>query len=100
VRVHELAHALGIGYREHGRAQAEVLVDTVTYIVCASAGLDVAGESVPYVVGWGEEDAVAAVTRFAKVVDEIARRIEAAIDAATDQRIEDAGAVGQSLQAA
>jgi hypothetical protein len=45
VRVHELAHALGIGYREYGRAQAEVLVDTVTYIVCASAGLDVAGRA-------------------------------------------------------
>jgi len=42
---------------------AEVLVDTVTYIVCAGAGLDIAGESVPYVAGWGEEDAVAAVTR-------------------------------------
>ena len=31
VRVHELAHALGIGYEEHGRAQAEVLVDTVIF---------------------------------------------------------------------
>ena len=100
VRVHELAHALGIGYREYGRAQAEVLVDSVTYIVCASAGLDVAGESVPYVAGWGEEDAVAAVTRFAEVVDEVARRIEAAIDAETDRRVEGAGAVGESLRAA
>jgi hypothetical protein len=60
----------------------------------------VAGESVSYVAGWGEEDAVAAVTRFAEVVDEVARRIEAAIDAATDRRVDDAGVVGQSLQAA
>jgi hypothetical protein len=41
--------------------------------------------------GWGEEDAVAAVARFAEVVDEVARRIEAAIDAETDQRVDDAG---------
>lgn len=65
--------------------------------MCASAGLDVARPCVPYVAGWGEEDAVAAVTRFAEVVDEVARRIEAAIDAETDRRVDDAGVVGQSL---
>jgi len=32
--VHEVAHALGSGYRDYGRQQAEVPVDTVTYIVC------------------------------------------------------------------
>jgi hypothetical protein len=81
VRVHELAHALGIGYGEHGRAQAEVLVDTATYIVCAGAGLDVSGESVPYIAGWGQNDAAAAVRRFAETIDAVARRIEHAIDA-------------------
>ena len=30
ILVHELAHALGVGYHEYGRAQAEVIVDTVT----------------------------------------------------------------------
>ncbi|PZS06676.1 MAG: hypothetical protein DLM64_16140 [Solirubrobacterales bacterium] len=29
VLVHELAHALGVGYEQYGRARAEVLVDTV-----------------------------------------------------------------------
>jgi hypothetical protein len=81
VRVHELAHALGIGYGEHGRAQAEVLVDTATYIVCAGAGLDVSGESVPYIAGWGQDDAAAAVRRFAETIDAVSRRIEHAIDA-------------------
>jgi len=38
VLVHEIAHALGIGYRDYGRQRAEVLVDTVTYIVCGSVG--------------------------------------------------------------
>ena len=33
VLVHEIAHSLGVGYTEYGRAQAEVLVDTVTYVV-------------------------------------------------------------------
>ena len=37
-------------------ADAEVLVDTVTFIVCGSVGLDVSGSSVPYVAGWGESD--------------------------------------------
>jgi len=38
---------LGIGYDGYGRAQAEVLVDTVTFIVCAGTELDVGGEAAP-----------------------------------------------------
>ena len=79
VLVHELAHALGVGYREYGRERAEVIVDTVTFIVCAGAGLDIAGESIPYVAGWGETGALKAVTEFAAVIDTIARQIETAI---------------------
>src|SRR5918994_1735599 len=52
--VHELAHALGVDYEQYGREQAEVLVDCVTYIVCASVGPDVAGEAIPYIADWGE----------------------------------------------
>jgi hypothetical protein len=52
----------------------------VTYIVCAGAGLDVGGEAIPYVAGWGEGDAAAAVTRFAETIDQIAQHIEAAIE--------------------
>jgi exodeoxyribonuclease V alpha subunit len=49
VLVHEIAHSLGVGYTEYGRAQAEVLVDTVTYVVLSGqVGLDVGGESIPY----------------------------------------------------
>ena len=46
--LHELAHALGVGYDQYGREKAEVLVDSVTYVVCSSVGLDVGGESIPY----------------------------------------------------
>lgn len=80
ILVHELAHALGVGYREYGRGKAEVIVDTVTFIVCAGAGLDVGGESIPYVAGWGEDGALDAVTESAGVIDTLARKLEDAIN--------------------
>jgi hypothetical protein len=78
-RVHELAHALGLGYGQYGRDKAEVLVDCVTYVVCSSVGLDVGGESIPYVAGWGEDGALDAIREYAETVDAIARRIEDAL---------------------
>ena len=63
--MHELAHALGLGYEQYGREQAEVLVDCVTYIVCSSVGLDVGGESIPYIAGWGEDGALDAIRDYA-----------------------------------
>ncbi len=78
VLVHELAHALGIGYDNHTRARAETLVESITYIVCAGIGLDTSCESVPYVAGWDDED-LTALREFAGDVDQIARRIEAVL---------------------
>jgi hypothetical protein len=74
--VHELAHALGIGYEHYGRRRAEVLVDCASYIVCGSIGLDVGGETIPYVAGWGEDGALDAIREYAETIDTIARRIE------------------------
>jgi len=82
VLVHEIAHALGIGYADHGRARAEVLVDCVTYVVLGSVGLDVSGETVPYVAGWGEGGEIDAVHNDAETIDRIAKRIETALTAA------------------
>jgi hypothetical protein len=80
VLVHELAHGLGVGYKQYGRQRAEVLVDTVTYVVLAGqVGLDVGGESIPYVAGWGEAGELDAIREYAETIDEIARRIEDAI---------------------
>jgi antirestriction factor ArdC-like protein len=73
VLVHELAHALGIGYREHGRRRAEVIVDTVTYVVCGSVGLDTSGSTVPYVAGRGEDGHLDAIRGCAQAIDEIAK---------------------------
>ena len=76
VLVHEIAHALGVGYSEYGRRRAEVLVDTVTFIVCGAVGLDTYGSSVPYVAGWGESGELDAIRGYAETIDQIARRIE------------------------
>jgi hypothetical protein len=56
-----------------------VLVDCVTYVVCSSAGLDVGGESIPYVAGWGEDGALDAIRQYAETVEAVARRIEDAL---------------------
>jgi hypothetical protein len=71
--VHEIAHAHGLGYAQYGRERAEVLVDCVTYVVCSSAGLDVGGESIPYIAGWGEDGALDAIREYAEAIDTIAR---------------------------
>ncbi len=83
VLVHEIAHALGVGYGEYGRRRAEVLVDTVTFIVCGSVGLDTSASSVPYVAGWGESGTLAAIRGYAETIDKLARRIEESLTAAS-----------------
>jgi hypothetical protein len=81
VLIHETIHGLGVGYSDWGRERAEVIVDTATHLVCSSVGLLVDGETVPYVAGWGEDGALAAVTEFARTIDELARRVEDALAA-------------------
>lgn len=77
--VHELTHALGVDYAKYSRAQAEVIVDTTTLIVLGGVGLNTAGETIPYVAGWGESGALEAVTEFAQLIDGLARRIDRAL---------------------
>ena len=81
ILIHETIHALGIGYAEYGRQRAEVIVDTATAIACASVGLRVDGDSIPYIAGWGETGALDAVTTFATTIDELARRVETILTA-------------------
>jgi hypothetical protein len=52
--------------------------------VLGGLGLDVSGETVPYVAGWGEDGALEAVTHFAQLIDDLARRVESALSAAGD----------------
>ncbi len=93
VLVHEIAHALGIGYADLGRERAEVMVDCVTYIVCGQLGLDTSGESIAYVAGWGEEGALDAIQAYAQTIDDVARRLHDSVTA------NDQGAAGESKAA-
>lgn len=80
VLVHEIAHALGIGYAQFGRKLAEVLVESVTYIVLAGQGFELDASSVPYIAGWASgTDAAAKMREFAETIDTVARRIEGAL---------------------
>lgn len=77
--IHEIAHSLGVGYKDYGREAAEVIVETVTYIVCSGLGLDTSQTSIPYVASWGDQDQAKAIETFAGVVHTIAKQIEDAV---------------------
>jgi antirestriction protein ArdC len=53
---HEVAHGLGVDYSDYTRAQAEVIVESATYLVCRTIGLDTSGMAVPYIASWQSED--------------------------------------------
>jgi hypothetical protein len=57
-----------------------VRLKTVTFVVCGSVGLDISGESIPYVACWGKDGALEAVNEFAARIDALVRRIEDALD--------------------
>jgi hypothetical protein len=42
-------------------------------------GLDVNGESIPYIAGWGEDGALGAIRAFAETIETVGRRIENAL---------------------
>jgi hypothetical protein len=82
--VHELAHGLiRIDRREDDPKLAygteEVIVECVAYSVCAGLGLDTACDSVPYLAGWGGEEASEQIERYAELIDRLAKRIEDAV---------------------
>jgi hypothetical protein len=76
VLVHEIAHALGIGYDQFGRGGAEVIVESVTYIVLAGQGFDLDASSVPYIAAWGQGNATEQLREFGETIDRLARQIE------------------------
>lgn len=54
----------------------------MTYVVLGSVGLDVSGETVPYIAGWGESGELDAVHNDAETINQIAKRTETALTAA------------------
>jgi hypothetical protein len=79
VLVHEIAHALGIGYADFGRSGAETIVEAATYVVLAGQGFDVEASSVPYIAGWSGANGADKLRDFAESIDSVARRIESAL---------------------
>lgn len=93
VLIHELAHALGVTSARPIRgdadgdgtglaltyAEAEVAVGCVSYMVASVAGLDTSSESIPYMAGWGGEDARQKVRALAQLIDTTAKRLEAQV---------------------
>jgi antirestriction protein ArdC len=75
VLVHELAHVHGARYREFGRAGAEVVAETASFIALSAARLDTSAQSVPYVSGWAD----AAPKELAAYAD-AAHRIAASLE--------------------
>ena len=86
--VHELAHAHGVDYKTYSRPEAELIVESVAFIVCGAFGLDTGSESVPYLTGWNPDQPAERIQLLAGKIDEIARAIERALD---DPAGEDAG---------
>jgi antirestriction protein ArdC len=81
VLIHETAHALVRHDRREDDprltyAEEECVVECVAFGVCASAGLDTSGASVPYVAGWGVGGEIG---RYAALIDRLASRIEEAV---------------------
>lgn len=84
VLLHEGAHALvaaasageGVDSPKLSYAEEECVVETAGHVAAAALGLDTSGEAIPYVAGWGESNALAAVERAAALVDGIARWLE------------------------
>ena len=63
-------------------------MDCVTVCVLGSVGLDVSGESIPYIAGWGEDGALDAIREYAQTIDKVARHIENALSDGSDASAE------------
>ena len=76
--VHELVHAAGVGYAEHGRKVAEIITKTAATIICAELGLDSTEESSFYLLSWSDGDIDEALKQL-QAADQIAKKMEASI---------------------
>jgi antirestriction protein ArdC len=82
--VHELTHRLVRADRRDDDPRLdyrseELVAESVAFTVCAGLGLDTASDSVPYLAGWGGEEATDQLQAFAHLIDRLAKRIEDAL---------------------
>lgn len=62
-------------------AEEELVVESIAFTVCGSAGLDVSGYAIPYLASWSEGVALETVQVCAGMIDRYARRLEDVIEA-------------------
>ncbi|MFL5844325.1 MAG: ArdC-like ssDNA-binding domain-containing protein [Solirubrobacteraceae bacterium] len=79
--IHELSHALlraepGADDPELSYAEEELVVESIAYTVCGSAGLDVSGYVIPYLASWSQDAPLDTVQSCAGMIDRYARRLE------------------------
>lgn len=79
--IHELSHALlRLDRREDdpelSYAEEELVVESIAYTVCGSAGLDVSGYAIPYLASWSERASMETIHACAAMIDRHARRLE------------------------
>jgi len=79
VLIHEIAHALIEPGAFGSTAREELAVESVAYLGCAAAGLDVEAEASTYLAIWGGDAAVDQVRELTEHIDTLAARIEQAI---------------------
>lgn len=75
---HEVAHTLGVDYSDYTRAQAEVIVESATYLVCRTIGLDTSGMAIPYIASWQSENPkqkMKLMKEFTQKIDEVSNLI-------------------------
>ena len=77
--IHELAHALlpvVDGQPALSYAEEELVVESVAWCVCDTAGLDTSTNSIPYLTAWSASTSVDVLQQTADLVDRLAREIE------------------------
>jgi len=85
---HELAHALVRVDRQDDDpkltyAQEELVVESIAFSVCTTAGLDTAANSIPYLASWSQSTDLDILERTAQLIDRLANRIEDALNLET-----------------
>ena len=85
--MHELAHALIPLVDQQpvlSYAEEELVVESVAWCVCDTAGLDTSANSIPYLTSWSATASLEVLQQTAELVDRLAREIEAPVLAALD----------------
>jgi antirestriction protein ArdC len=79
--IHELSHALlraepQADDPELTYAEEELVVESIAFTVCGSAGLDTSGYVIPYLASWSQEAPLETIRGCAGMIDRYARRLE------------------------